>query len=265
VVASGSTEPYTLDEETQVPLGLLACQRPAPEELDIKPGEHDEDATVEVRMAIIWHAEQITNQTRCTQIIAKARGLVADFVESHSKYKEMPAKAHDDMVVAMATEMAKAYIKRRAAKETHLPSMLESSMPKVMTGVPPATKGVEGTISPQTPLSACIRRSTPTFCEAHGAPTTLTFNLPITGLVVVSASDHNAVTGAIAAQKYQELSLRLQKEYDQSPPKSLVNFPSLLESSMPKLKKHTETLSSSSSGSHRDPTVPFWSIIDRSI
>src|SRR6266542_2956526 len=94
----------------------------------------------------------------------------------------------------------------------------------------------EGTISPQTPLSACIRRSTPTFCEAHGAPTTLTFNLPITGLVVVSASDHNAVTGAIAAQKYQELSLRLQK-----------------------------TLSSSSSGSHRDPTVPFWSIIDQSI
>ena len=82
---------------------------------------------------------------------------------------------------------------------------------------------------------------------------------------MVSASDHNVVTGAIAAQKYQELSLRLQKEYDQSPPKSLVNFPSLLESSMPKLKKHTETLSSSSSGSHRDPTVPFWSIIDQSI
>src|SRR6266542_6786181 len=187
-------------------------------------------------MAIIWHAERITNQTHRTQIIAKARGLVADFVESHSKYKEMPAKARDDMVVATATEMAKAYIKRRAAKETHLPSMLESSMPKVMTGVPPATKGVEGTISPQTPLSACARRSAPTFCEAHGAPTTLTFNLPITGLVVVSASDHNAVTGAIAVQKYQELSLRLQK-----------------------------TLSSSSSGSHRDPTVPFWSIIDQSI
>src|SRR6266498_93045 len=34
---------------------------------------------------------------------------------------------------------------------------------------------------------------------------------------------------------------------------------------MPKSKKHTETLSSSSSGSHRDPTVPFWSIIDQSI
>src|SRR6266498_3133975 len=34
---------------------------------------------------------------------------------------------------------------------------------------------------------------------------------------------------------------------------------------MPKSKKHTETLSSSSSGSHRDPTVPFWLIIDRSI
>src|SRR6266508_1117616 len=35
--ASGSTKPYTPDEETQVPLGLLA---------------------------IIWHAERITNQTR---------------------------------------------------------------------------------------------------------------------------------------------------------------------------------------------------------
>ena len=62
-------------------------------------------------MAIIWHVEQITNQTRCTQIIAKARGLMADFVEGHSKYKETPAKARDDMVIAMATEMAKAYVK----------------------------------------------------------------------------------------------------------------------------------------------------------
>ena len=117
----------------------------------------------------------------------------------------------------------------------------------------------------KTPLSACATRSAPTFHEAHGAPTTLTFNLPITGLVVVSASNHNVVTGAIAAQKYQELSLRLQKEYDQSPPKSLVNSPPLLESSMPKSKKHTDTSSSSSSGSHRDPTVPFRSIIDQSI
>ena len=70
--ASGSTEPYTLDEETQVPLGLLARQRPVPEESDIEPGEHDKDAMVEVRMAIIWHPEWITNQTRHTQIIAKA-------------------------------------------------------------------------------------------------------------------------------------------------------------------------------------------------
>jgi len=46
--ASGSTEPYTLDEETQVPLGLLARQQPAPKESDIEPGEHDEDAMVEV-------------------------------------------------------------------------------------------------------------------------------------------------------------------------------------------------------------------------
>jgi len=214
---------------------------------------------------MIWHMERITNQTCRTQIIAKAQGLIADFIESHGKYKEMPAKARDDMVVATAIEMAKSYVKRRAAKETHPPSMLESSMPKVMTGVLPATKGVEGTISPQTPLSACAMCSAPTFHEAHGAPTTLTFNLLITGLVVVSASDHSAVTGAIAAQKHQELSLRLQNKYDQSPPKFLVNFPSLLESSMPKLKKHTETLSSSSSGSHRDPTVPFRSIIDQSI
>src|SRR6266511_2502600 len=76
-VASGSTKPYTPDEETQVPPGLLARQRPAPEESDIEPGEHDEDAMVEVQMAIIWHVEQITNQTRHTRIIAKAQGLVA--------------------------------------------------------------------------------------------------------------------------------------------------------------------------------------------
>jgi len=156
--------------------------------------------TVEDRMAIIWLTEQITNQTHCTQIIAKAQGLVANFIEEHGKYKEMSANAHDNMVVATAIEMAKAYVKRRAAKETHLPSMLESSMPKVMTGVSPATKGVEDTISPQTPLSACATRSASTFHEAHGAPTTLTFNLPITGLIVVSASDHNAVTGAVAAR-----------------------------------------------------------------
>ena len=114
--ASGSTEPYTPKEENPVPPGLLARQRPAPDESDIEPGEHDEDATVEVRMAIVWHAERITNQTRRTQIIAKARGLVADFVEGHGKYKETPTKARDDMVVATATEMAKAYTKRRAAK-----------------------------------------------------------------------------------------------------------------------------------------------------
>jgi len=46
--ASGSTEPYTPDEETQVLPGLLARQRPAPKESDIEPGEHDEDAMVEV-------------------------------------------------------------------------------------------------------------------------------------------------------------------------------------------------------------------------
>jgi len=109
--ASSSTEPYTSVVETRAPSGLLARQRPAPEESDIKPGEHDEDATVEVRMAIIWHTERITNQTRHTQIIAKARGLVADFIESHGEYKETPAKAHDDMAVATATEMAKAYVK----------------------------------------------------------------------------------------------------------------------------------------------------------
>jgi len=70
--ASGSTEPYTPVVETQAPSGLLARQQPAPEESDIKPGEHNEDAMVEVRMAIIWHTEQIMNQTRHTQIIAKA-------------------------------------------------------------------------------------------------------------------------------------------------------------------------------------------------
>jgi len=104
--ASGSTKPYTPDEETQIPPGLLACQWPAPEESDIEPGEHDKGATVEVRMAIIWHMERIMNQTHHTQIIAKAWGLVADFVEGHGKYKETPAKARDDMVVAMATGMA---------------------------------------------------------------------------------------------------------------------------------------------------------------
>jgi len=70
--ASGSTEPYTPVVETQALLGLLAHQQPAPEESDIEPEEHDEDAMVEVQMAMIWHTEQITNQTCHTQIIAKA-------------------------------------------------------------------------------------------------------------------------------------------------------------------------------------------------
>jgi len=62
-------------------------------------------------MAIIWLTERITNQTRCTQIITKARQLVADFIETHGKYKETSANACDDMVVATAIEMAKSYVK----------------------------------------------------------------------------------------------------------------------------------------------------------
>jgi len=94
-------------------------------------------------------------------------------------------------------------------------------------------------------------------------------------------SNHTAMTGAIAAQRYQELSLRLQQEYYQSLPKSSVDHLSSLESSMPKLKEHRSTRlrsalvmtdnvpksrasSISSSGSQRDPTVPFRSTMDRS-
>jgi len=106
----------------------------------------------------------------------------------------------------------------------------------------------------------------------HKAPygPTLTFNLPITGPVVVSTCDHIAMTGAIAAQRYQELSLRLQQEYHQSLPKPLVDYPSKLESSMSKSgmpyaharKSESDWCSESSMGSQRDPTVPFRSIID---
>jgi len=75
-------------------------------------------------MAMTWHMEWIMNQTHHTQIIAKAQGLMANFVESHSKYKEIPAKARDDMVIATAAEMAKAYIKRQAAKTLSTKSTL---------------------------------------------------------------------------------------------------------------------------------------------
>src|SRR5205807_764179 len=116
----------------------------------------------------------------------------------------------------------------------------------VMTGVLPATKGAGDTIDPQSFLSDCAMhlsspatsqplhddtscidegpKMAPNLCEASNGPI-ITFILPITGPVVVATSDHNVVTSAIAAQKYQELSLRLQKEYYQSSSKSLVNCP----------------------------------------
>ena len=53
------------------------------------------------------------------------------------------------------------YLKCCATKEMsqHPSSMLESSMLKVITGVPPATKGAGGTLSPQASSSACATRS----------------------------------------------------------------------------------------------------------
>ena len=268
-----------------------------------------------------------------------------------SKGKIVTAATCDNIVDRTATKIVKVYLERRAAKEAsqYPSSMLESSVPNVMTDEASATKGAGGTISPQTSSSACTMRSSspmasstwsieyprtvdkavtsdratgpltrssesyspllpqitysqsgytrpphdgtscinkrpklaPTPCEARCTPTTLTFDLPMTGPVVVPMSNHTAMTGAIAAQRYQELSLRLQQEYYQSLPKSSVDHPSSLESSMPKLKEHRMTRlrsalvmtdnvpksrasSISSSESQRDPTVSFRSIMDRS-
>jgi len=207
-------------------------------------------------------------------------------------------QTYEDLVVGTATQLAQTYVKCHAVKEAsqHAPPMLESSMPMVMTDDALATKGAGGTI--------CIDKRpklAPVLHEAPHMPTTHTYNLLITGPVVVSTSDYAAVSGAIAAQKYQELSLRLQQEYHWSLPKPLVDCPSMLESSMPKSKKSTmgarhtvafsyplasvcrtptqpkpgipsvharksesDWCSESSKGSQRDPTVPFQLIIDRS-
>ena len=68
--ASGSTEPYTPVAEAPAPPGSLTRQRPAPEESDLEPEEHEEEATVEDRMAIIWHTEHckwaVADRTACT-------------------------------------------------------------------------------------------------------------------------------------------------------------------------------------------------------
>jgi len=83
---------------------------------------------------------------------------------------------YEDIVVATATQVTQTYLKRRAAKEASQrpSSMLELSMPKVMTGVPPATKGAGGTISPQASSSACATHSsfpTATSGRTPGLPT----------------------------------------------------------------------------------------------
>jgi len=113
--------------------------------------------TVEECMAHIWDKHQVKEKRR-KQLVLRAQAIVADYMEMKREQSAPPGPAtYEDIVVATATQVTQTYLKRCAAKEvSQCPSsMLKLSMPKVMTGVLPATRRAGGTISPQASSSAC--------------------------------------------------------------------------------------------------------------
>jgi len=94
-------------------------------------------------------------EKRRIMLITQAREIVTNYVQS--KGKIVTAATYDNIVVRTATKIVKVYLERHAAKEAsqYPSSMLESSVPNVMTDEASATKGAGGTISPQTSSSAC--------------------------------------------------------------------------------------------------------------
>ena len=54
--------------------------------------------------------------------------IIADFIESHGKYNEMPTKVRNNMIVATAAEMAKTYIKWCVAKASSTESTLSNTL-----------------------------------------------------------------------------------------------------------------------------------------
>jgi len=112
------------------------------------------DLTVEDCMAPIWEKHHIMEKRRIV-LITQAREIVTNYVQS--KGKIVTAATYNNIVVGTATKMVKVYLEGCAAKEAsqYPSSMLESSVPKVMTDEASATKETGGTISPQSSSSAC--------------------------------------------------------------------------------------------------------------
>ena len=78
-------------------------------------------------------------------LITRAREIVTNYVQS--KGKIVTAETYNNIVVGTATKMVKVYLEGRTAKEAsqYPSSMLESSVPKIMTDEASATKGAGGT------------------------------------------------------------------------------------------------------------------------
>ena len=152
-----------------------ATHPPGPNRATLLPENLQEDKsalTVEERMAHMWDKHQVKEKRR-KQLVLRAQAIVADYMEMQRERSAPPGPAtYEDIVVATATQVTKTYLERRAAKEASQrpSSMLELSMPKVMTGVPPATKGAGGTLSPQASSSACATRSSSPMATSGRTP-----------------------------------------------------------------------------------------------
>jgi len=99
--------------------------------LPSKDLQEDKSAlTVEDRMAHIWAKHQVKEKRRI-QLVAQAREIVTDFVQSTGKSGVVTAEIYDDIVVATTTNMVKTYLERRAVKEaSQQASMLKLSILK---------------------------------------------------------------------------------------------------------------------------------------
>jgi len=95
-----------------------AMHPPCPNRATLLPENLQEDKsalTVEERMAPIWAKHQVKEKRRI-QLVARAREIVTDFVQSTGKSGVVTAEIYDDIVVATTTNMVKTYLERRAVK-----------------------------------------------------------------------------------------------------------------------------------------------------
>ena len=74
------------------------------------------EATLEDWLATVWAQLNIPKAKRREQIVSRARGIVADYVESQGKHEEVMGAAYNNILLATAMQVAHTYVKRRKEK-----------------------------------------------------------------------------------------------------------------------------------------------------